>query len=161
MAYEKALLLQKMVLNLFELAKLGDKETVLNRSDVNINKFLMQIITDHSPIADGKNIRIEYKNCKNIIILNIDLDKICRVFNNLMNNAIKYSEENENIIVTLEELFDRFYRADKARNSYVEGSGIGLSTVKKIIELHNSNIWAELHDDEIWFIIKLRGNSHE
>ncbi|MEO2506431.1 histidine kinase dimerization/phospho-acceptor domain-containing protein [Clostridium paraputrificum] len=41
MAYEKALLLQKMVLNLFELAKLGDKETVLNRSDVNINKFLM------------------------------------------------------------------------------------------------------------------------
>lgn len=41
MAYEKALLLQKMVLNLFELAKLGDKETVLNRSDVNINKLLM------------------------------------------------------------------------------------------------------------------------
>ena len=101
-AYEKALLLQKMVLNLFELVKLGDKETVLNRSDVNINKLLMQIITDHSPIADAKNISIEYKNSENIIILNVDLDKICRVFNNLMNNAIKYSERNENIIVTLE-----------------------------------------------------------
>ena len=183
-AYEKALLLQKMVLNLFELVKLGDKETVLNRSDVNINKLLMQIITDHSPIADAKNISIEYKNSENIIILNVDLDKICRVFNNLMNNAIKYSERNENIIVTLEEdpagavitfrnkckniveedlekLFDRFFRADKARSSYVEGSGIGLSIVKKIVELHNSNIWAELHDDEIWFIIRLRGNSHE
>lgn len=179
-AYEKTMLIQKMVLKLFELVKLGDKETVLNRSDVNINKLLGQVITEHSPIADVKNVNIEYKNSKNAIILNVDLDKICRIFNNLMNNAIKYSEKNENIIVSLEEdtagavicfrnkcknikeedldmLFSRFYRGDKARNSSVEGSGIGLSIVKRILELHNSSIWAELHDDEIWFIIRLRG----
>lgn len=178
--YEKALLLQNMVLKLFELVKLSDKEMVLNKSDVNINKLLGQVITDHSGVADGKNITIEYKNSQNIIPLNVDLDKICRVFNNLMSNAIKYSEENENIIVTIEKdeagavisfrnkcknineedldmLFNRFYRGDKARNSSIEGSGIGLSIVKKIIELHNSNIWAELHEDEIWFIIRLRG----
>ncbi|MCB2343095.1 HAMP domain-containing sensor histidine kinase [Clostridium estertheticum] len=179
-SYEKTMLIQKMISKLFELVKLGDKETVLNRSDVNINKLLRQVITDHSPIADLKNINIEYKNSKNVIILNVDLDKICRVFNNLMNNAIKYSEKNENIIVSLEEdaagaviclknkcknikeedldmLFNRFYRGDKARNSSVEGSGIGLSIVKRILELHNSSIWAELHDDEISFIIRLRG----
>lgn len=178
--YEKALLLQNMVLKLFELVKLSDKEMMLNKSDVNINKLLGQVITDHLSVADGKNISIEYKNSQSTITLNVDLDKICRVFNNLMSNAIKYSEENENIIVTLEKdaagavisfrnkcknineedldmLFNRFYRGDKARNSSVEGSGIGLSIVKKIIELHNSNIWAELHEDEIWFIIRLRG----
>lgn len=178
--YEKALLLQKMVLNLFELVKLNDKEIVLNKSDVNINKVLMQVITDYSGVTEEKNITIEYKNPKSIISLNVDLDKICRVFNNLISNAIKYSEENGNIIVTLEKdaagavisfrnkcrnikeedldkLFNRFYRGDKARNGSIEGSGIGLSIVKKIIELHNSNIWAELHEDEIWFIIRLRG----
>jgi len=178
--YEKALLLQKMVLKLFELVKLSDKEIVLNKSDVNINKLLMQVITDYSGVADEKNISIEYKNSQSPITLNVDLDKICRVFDNLMNNAIKYSEGNENITVSLEEdeagavisfrnkckgineedldmLFNRFYRGDKARNSSVEGSGIGLSIVKRIIELHNSNIWGELHDDEIWFIIRLRG----
>ncbi|MSR91881.1 ATP-binding protein [Inconstantimicrobium porci] len=57
----------------------------------------------------------------------------------------------------VEHIFDRFYRGDKARNSSVEGSGIGLSIVKSIIELHNSSIWAELHDGEIWFIMRLRG----
>lgn len=178
--YEKALLLQKMVLSLFELVKLNDKEIVLNKSDVNITKLLRQIITDYSGVTDEKNITIEYKAPHSPIILNVDLDKICRVFNNLMSNAIKYSEVNGNITVSLEEdeagavisfrnkcknikeedldaLFNRFYRGDKARNSSVEGSGIGLSIVKRIIELHNSNIWAELHDDEIWFIIRLRG----
>lgn len=178
--YEKAILLQNMVLKLFEFVKLSNKEIVLDKSDVNINKLLGQVITDHLGVADGKNISIEYKNSERIISLNVDLDKICRVFNNLMSNAIKYSEENKNIIVTLEKdvagaiisfrnkcknineedldkLFNRFYRGDKARNSSIEGSGIGLSIVKKIIELHNSNIWAELHEDEIWFIIRLRG----
>lgn len=178
--YEKAILLQNMVLKLFEFVKLSDKEMVLDKSDVNINKLLGQVITDHSGAADGKKISIEYKNSQSIISLNVDLDKICRVFNNLMSNAIKYSEENENIIVTLEKdpagavisfrnkcrnineedldkLFNRFYRGDKARNSSIEGSGIGLSIVKRIIELHNSNIWTELHEDEIWFIIRLRG----
>jgi signal transduction histidine kinase len=178
--YEKALLLQNMVLKLFELFKLSDKEIVLNKSDVNINKLLGQVITDHSGVAEGKNISIEYKNFESTITLNVDLDKICRVFNNLMSNAIKYSEKNQKIIVTLEKdaagalisfrnkcknineedlerLFNRFYRGDKARNSSIEGSGIGLSIVKRIIELHNSNIWAELNEDEIWFIIRLRG----
>lgn len=179
-AYEKALLLQKMVLKLFEFVNLNHKEIILNKSDVNINKLLGQVITDHLAVADGKNISIEYKNSQRTITLSVDLDKICRVFNNLISNAIKYSEKNEKITVTLGEdaagavisfrnkcrnineedldkLFIRFYRGDKARNSSVEGSGIGLSIVKKIIELHNSHIWVEQHDDEIWFIIRLRG----
>lgn len=178
--YEKALVLQKMILKLFELVKLSDKDTALSKSDVNINKLLKQVIIEYSPIADTKNIKIEYRDSQDIIVLNVDLDKMCRVFDNLINNAIKYSNENEKITVTLEEdlsgalisfrnkcenlkeedldkFFNRFYRSDKARNSSIEGSGIGLSIVKKIIELHNSHIWAELHDSEIWFVIRLRG----
>lgn len=179
-SYEKAQLLQKMVLKLFDLVKLNNDEVSLNKSEVDINKLLMQVITDYSAVADEKKIKINYEGIDKTLMLNIDIDKMCRVFNNLLNNAVKYSECNSKINVTLkkdmegalisfrnkcdnlteddvEHIFDRFYRGDKARNSSVEGSGIGLSIVKSIIELHNSSIWAELHDDEIWFIMRLRG----
>lgn len=178
--YEKAVGLQQMILKLFDLVKLADKETVLDRRKVNINRLLRQVILEYFPIAEGKNIIIEYNAPEDTIILEVDLDKMCIVFDNLISNAVKYSKENEKVIVTLEHddagvlihfknkcinvnkddlsnLFNRFYRGDKARNSSIEGSGIGLSIAKRIIELHNSNIWAELEDDEISFIIRLRG----
>lgn len=178
--YSKAISLQKMVLRLFDLVKLDDKETTLIKRKVNINKLIKQVILDYSPLAEEKGIVVDAVYPKENINLNVDLDKICRVFNNLMDNAIKYSPQNGVIGVTLEsdevgakivfkntcknlneedikQLFDRFYRGDKARNSSVEGSGIGLSIVKYIIELHDSKIWAELKNDELYFILRLRG----
>lgn len=178
--YNKAISLQKMILRLFELVKLGDKEITLVKREASINKLLKQVVLDHSPLADEKAITIDITCPKESINLNVDLDKICRVFNNLMNNAIKYSPKNEVISIILEkdeigakiifknkcnnlkeedvkQLFDRFYRGDKARNSRIEGSGIGLSIVKNIVELHDSKIWAELRNDEIYFILRLRG----
>ena len=179
-AYEKAIVLQKMILDLFELVKLGGKENILNKSEVNINKLLRQITTDYLPMADDKNVLIDYKDFSSSLILKVDLEKIARAFNNLMSNAVKYCTKNTTITVTLKEdegeayicfsnkcnniskndvnkLFTRFYRGDKARNSIIEGSGIGLSIVKQIIDLHDSNIWAELNGDEIMFFIRLRG----
>lgn len=179
-AYEKTVILQKMVLDLFELVKLGDRDIVLNKSEVNINKLLRQIVMDYGPVAEEKNVSVKYDDCSQSISLMADVDKIGRAFNNLMSNAVKYCIDNTCINVKLEEdpagaliyfknkcdnitednlddLFDRFYRADKARNSTIEGSGIGLSIAKNIIELHNSSIWVELHGNEIWFIIRLRG----
>lgn len=178
--YKKALVLQKMILDLFELVKLGNGQESLNKSDVNINKVLKQLIMENLPMAEDKNISMEFSDAQGVINLNIDLDKICRVFNNLMNNALKYTPENGEINVELKEddagalisfsntcenikkedldnIFNRFYRGDKARNSRIEGSGVGLSIVKKIIELHNSSIWAELHEGKIFFFIRLRG----
>lgn len=178
--YDKAVSLQKLIMKLFDFVKLSDKEVVLNKSDVNIDKLLRQVIMDYSTLAEEQKVTIKYKSPKDIIIQSVDLDKICRVFNNLMNNSIKYAEKDKIVQVTLKKedfgslitfknkctkiteddldmLFNRFYRGDKARNSSIDGSGIGLSIVKRIVELHNSNIWSELHDDEIWFIIRLRG----
>ncbi len=178
--YNKAISLQKMVLRLFDLVKLGDKDIALFKRDANINKLIKQVALDYSPLAKEKDIVIDMMCPKESINLNVDLDKICRVFNNLMNNAIKYSPRNQVISIILEndeigakiifknkcsnlkeedvkQLFDRFYRGDKARNSSIEGSGIGLSIVKNIVELHDSKIWAELINDEIYFILRLRG----
>lgn len=179
-AYNKAIVLQKMIFDLFELVKLGNKQESLNKCEVNVNKVLKQLVIENIPIAEEKNITMDFTDSKDSINLNIDLDKILRAFNNLMNNALKYTPENGHINIKLKEdeagalicfsntciniskedlnnLFNRFYRVDKARNSKIEGSGVGLSIVKKIIELHNSNIWAELNGNKIFFFIRLRG----
>ena len=178
--YEKATSLNKMVIKLFELVKLSDKENTLNKREVNINKLLKQVALDYAPLAEEKGITIDSICSKENINLNVDLDKICRVFNNLMDNAIKYSPKNGIVNIILEkdeigariifknkctnlkemdvrQLFNRFYRGDKARNSSIEGSGIGLSIVRNIVELHDSNIWAEIKDGDILFILRLRG----
>ena len=168
-----------MVLKLFEMVKLGSQDIKLNVTKVNVTKLLHQIVTDNIVEAESRQLKIDF-NGDEKIYLNIDLDKICRVFNNLMSNAIKYADVNTNINVSIEQdaagalikfenkcskfnkddinnIFTRFYRGDKARNSSVEGSGIGLSIVKKIIELHNSTIWAEYNNNQICFWIRLRG----
>ncbi len=178
--YNKAISLQKMVLKLFELVKLGDKEIDLSKREVNINKLLKQVVVEYAPLAEEKGIKADIICSNENINLNVDLDKICRIFNNLMDNAIKYSPNNETISIILEkdeigarivfknkcnnlkkedakQLFNRFYRGDKARNSSTEGSGIGLSIVKNIVELHDSKIWAEIENEEIFFILRLRG----
>lgn len=56
----------------------------------------------------------------------------------------------------MDKLFDRFYRADEARNSNVKGSGLGLAISKNIIELHKGKIWAECVGNDISFFIKLK-----
>jgi len=98
----------------------------------------------------------------------------------LLDNAVKYSDEDGTILVTLEKkknrirlsvfnttksisreqishLFDRFYRTDSSRNSSQGGSGIGLSIVRKIIEDHGGRIWATSKEGigtEIHFVLR-------
>lgn len=109
----------------------------------------------------------------------IDTDKMIRVFENLISNAIKYSpkpgtisigmaRERSHVIVRisnkadelsaeeLERLFDRFYRVDAARTSETGGSGLGLAIAKSIVESHEGSIWAETSNGEIHFYVKLK-----
>ncbi len=111
------------------------------------------------------------------LVLSIDPNLIQRVFMNIIGNSLKYNRdrkvdiriETDKIGGTirfrisddgigvpddaLENLFDRLYRVDSSRNSKIEGSGIGLSICKEIIEAHKGRIWADNDNDKGRFSI--------
>jgi len=162
---QKSNKLKNLINDLFEYSKLESGGIKLEKEEINIIEIIEQSIGELSILARERNM-IFSKNFSKNIILKVDPNKIGRVFENIISNAVKYStegstihievfEKHDGVIISFENtideefednaerLFDRFYRADKARNSEQGGSGLGLAIAKNIIELHGGIIWAE------------------
>lgn len=145
---------------------LSTNEQLLNLEVLHINKILEEVA------ATYKNNRI-ILNLNQIPQMNADSNAMRTVFQNLISNAIKYSESDKNIHIssTFNELssiisitvtdhgqgiksdelpfiFDLFFRGAKVRLNQVQGSGIGLSLVKKVVDLHKGNIFVESNINE-------------
>ena len=122
-----------------------------------------------------KNINL---NTSDNISIYADPDKLSRVFNNLIKNAINYSKENTNIDINvkkkdkeikveiinqgkmipkdkLDKIFENFYRLDTSRTSKTGGSGLGLAISKQIVELHNGKIEVTSNKDKTTFKVSL------
>ena len=127
-----------------------------------INDFLQMIVDQFKTLADSKNLNLIYHPCRENLKLFGDKNKLKQALDNLITNAIKYTEKGK-VEVTVEEekkfgriiirdtgigipdedldrIFERFYRVDKARSREVGGTGLGLAIVKHIIEAHSSKI---------------------
>lgn len=177
-AFSKSEQLKNLIDDLFEYTKLTNESIVLGQQEVCINELLDQLIEELIPQAE-ENHRIFIKNfSKERIFATVDSEKIVRVFDNLLMNAIKYSTGNGKIFVSLERkernvqicvanesdeftseeltsLFERFYKKDQSRTSVAEGSGLGLAIAKSIVELHGGKIGAKYTDGMLQFIIEL------
>ena len=139
--------------------------------------MLEQIIDDFYPMLKELNKNINFTSDKNITIY-ADSDKLSRVFNNLIKNAINYSKENTNIDINvkkkdkeikveiinqgkmipkdkLDKIFENFYRLDTSRTSKTGGSGLGLAISKQIVELHNGKIEVTSNKDKTIFKVSL------
>ncbi len=149
----------------------------MEKEELNLNLMLEQIIDDFYPILKELNKKVKF-NSKESIILFADANRLSRVFNNLLKNAIYYSKENSDIEIDLtkldnkvlvkvinkgkqipkaklDKIFEKFYRLDTSRNTKTGGSGLGLAIAKDILELHGGNIKAQSSEKETIFIVEL------
>lgn len=175
-ALEKSYKLEDLINELFDIARFNSETIVLEKEEMNLNMMIEQIIDDFYPTLKDLGKEIQYKSDESIII-DGDPDKLYRVFNNLLKNAINYSidktikieatkQDNKvNIIVSnkakkipeekLARIFEKFYRVDSSRTSKTGGSGLGLAIAKEIVELHDGTIKATSDDNYIKFYIEL------
>lgn len=176
-ALDKSYRLEDLINELFDVARFNSEKIVLEKEELNLNLMLEQIIDDFYPTLRELNKRIKL-NYNESISINGDPDKLSRVFNNLIKNAISYSKEESEIVINLKKdnnnaivevinkgkqiskeklskIFEKFYRLDSARTSRTGGSGLGLAIAKDIVELHNGTIIAESNEEETTFQVTL------
>lgn len=176
--FEETLRLIKIVDNLFFIAKVDHTKIQLIKTEINARQFLNQIIQNLKILGKEKNISFLIK-CEEDIMIVVDRTTMQQVISNLADNAIKYGDENQTVVVTctkdenkihisvsnkgegiaeneISKIFDRFYRVENSRNRKTGGIGLGLSVVKSIVEWHDGNISVEsIPNGETTFTVSL------
>lgn len=160
--------LAMLIDDLFEASKMASGAVELNIEKVDVTALLQQSLAELHEKINSSSLIFKVKIPEEKVYSNLDGKKTWRVFENLINNILKYSlpktrvyidliEENNNIIITMKnisayemdfdnkEIFERFKRGDKSRNT--EGSGLGLAIAKSILELQGGSLSIEIDGD--------------
>lgn len=176
-ALDKSYRLEYLINELFDVARFNSEKIVLEKEEINLNLMLEQIADDFYPTLKEMNKKINFTSDEKTILY-ADPDKLSRVFNNLIKNAVNYSKENTDIDISilnkenqatvkitnkgkqipkekLDKIFEKFYRLDSSRKSKTGGSGLGLAIAKEIVELHGGRIYAESDMKETTFSVIL------
>ena len=155
--------MSKLVSQLLTLARMERGRQKLNLENINLSELIEMTVETQTLSAKSKNIKIITKIMPEIYA-NIDEMMIMRVFTNLISNAISYGKQNVTVTVELflkedkiiskisddgigisedklDKIWLRFYQVDPSKNG--DNSGLGLSMVKKIVELHKGEIFVE------------------
>ncbi|NMF06099.1 HAMP domain-containing sensor histidine kinase [Clostridium beijerinckii] len=161
----------KLLNNLNSLKQVESDEIVLKLGLVNISELLSSVIEDFSIAAAEKDIKlfINKSEDRDFVVIG-DYDKLKQVFINLISNGIKFNKpggtvwinvdsDEDSVIIEIKDngigikkedlpyVFERMYRGDKSRHK-IEGSGIGLTLVKKILTLHSGTIDVESRENK-------------
>jgi two-component system phosphate regulon sensor histidine kinase PhoR len=158
--------LNLLVNDLLSLARLESKEANLQLAEIRLRDFLEGITRDWAKRLAGKNLRLELQVPDDFPTVHADERRLEEVVHNLLDNAVKYSHQKGRIVLNagapdqevvlsvcdegvgiaandLPRIFERFYRADRARSRELGGTGLGLSIVKHIAQLHGGRVEAE------------------
>lgn len=172
--------LTRLVESMFDIAKLEAGEREINPTSFDIQKMVFDILFSKEKVIESKNIKIEGLDKTSSINIFADYDLIFQVVYNLIDNAIKFNEDNGFIKIdfnvkkndfyfkivnsgeTIQKddlpfIFDRFYKGDKARSNVKDSTGLGLYIVKTILELNNGSIAVKINDaqcTEFDFVLK-------
>jgi DNA-binding response OmpR family regulator/anti-sigma regulatory factor (Ser/Thr protein kinase) len=157
----------------------------LKASEQNVVPIVKRIVYSFQSFAERKNVSINFSSEQEEIIIYVDGDKIDKILNNILSNAIKFTrqggyvnvklfKDKDNIGISvadngigiseehLGKIFDRFYQVDNKLSKEYEGSGIGLSLTKELVELHKGKILVESEEGKgsIFKVILPRGKEH-
>ena len=172
---EKCSEMKRMADDFFELSLLESDSSPVKLSKVNITNLLMQFLADSEAVIRGKELVPDVVFPERTVFALADEDLVRRMLGNLLNNVLKYAvegfcitlsvSENECGIVfsnavkkgteiDAEKLFERTYRADKARSG--NGAGLGLYIVKLLAQKQNGRVTAECKDNELFVSVYLK-----
>ena len=166
----------RMIQDLLHLSRIDSGKSELNKELLDIRALFEQVLNRFAMLLTSEeysknDYHLENHLLDEAIFVDIDPDRITQVFDNVLNNAIKYSpdggtitssmsiEDNQVIISIkdegmgipaedLDDIFDRFYRVDRARSRAMGGTGLGLAISQEVIEQHDGSIWAESVESE-------------
>ena len=156
----------RLVNDLLQLSKMDQKDYKPLLETVDVARFLHKIIDRFEMVSNQESMYFKREIPKKGVLINIDRDKMIQVFDNILSNAIKYSPEGGTITISLKknkenytisvsdqgvgipqenisQIFNRFYRVDKARSRKLGGTGLGLAIAKEIIVAHGGKIFVE------------------
>ncbi|MDN5364128.1 MAG: two-component system, OmpR family, phosphate regulon sensor histidine kinase PhoR [Eubacteriales bacterium] len=164
--HDEAERLTRLINDLLSLSALESRRREPNRKLLDWHRLVGEVVSMLAPLVQGKNLEVEVKVAEDLPPVPADRDMMGQMLINLLDNAIKYTPdggkikvavwgEGDNLVLqvadtgigippeSLPRIFERFYRADKARSRELGGTGLGLAIVKHIVEAHGGRIEVE------------------
>ncbi|WP_096434818.1 ATP-binding protein [Alteribacter populi] len=161
--YDESLRIGRLVNELLDLARMEAGHIQLNLDKVNISEFSHRVVRKFSGLAKEHDVKLQESIEQLDTILEIDPDRIEQVLTNLIDNAIRHTSEKGSVTLKVNSVeqgikmdvedtgsgipeedlpfvFERFYKADKARTRGHSGTGLGLSIAKNIVDAHNGKV---------------------
>lgn len=180
-AYAKSKRLEKLIEDLFGFTKMNYGKVSMHVSKVDVVKLLSQLLEEFYPSFMDKNLSYELKSNVPAQIITADGNLLARLFDNLINNAIKYGADGKRVLVNIhasesvvaisvtnfgyvipeEELpliFNKFYRVEQSRSTHTGGTGLGLAIAKNIVDMHGGTISVASDLNGTVFTVKLKTN---
>ncbi|OUN30752.1 two-component sensor histidine kinase [Blautia sp. An81] len=179
-ALEKAERLEDLIEEFFEITQYNFQNIYLEKENLDLSYMLMQMTEEFYPILSAHGNEIKLETEENLHI-DADPDRMARVFNNILKNAVAYSypdtpikvqafQKKERVLISFENqgknipkekldmIFEKFFRLDSSRRSNTGGAGLGLAIAKEIVELHGGSISAKSENERVIFTVELPVN---
>ena len=180
-AYGKARRLEKLIEDLFGFTKLNYGRISMHVSQLDVVKLLGQLLEEFYPSFADKGLTYELTSNVPSLEITADGNLLARLFDNLINNAIKYGAEGKKVLVKIEAeeevvsvsvvnygyvipegelhlIFNKFYRVEQSRSTATGGTGLGLAIVKNIVDMHGGTISVTSDLNGTVFQVKLKVN---
>jgi len=177
-AHKKALKLQELTDELFEYTKVSHGGMKLNTAPLNLGALLGQLAEEFYPVFTQNGMECRLFMASEKVIVSADGDLLARLFENLLNNAVRYGKNGKYVDVRVEKekdfalvdiinygddippekipyIFDKFYRVETSRSRETGGTGLGLAIVKSIVELHKGTVAVTSGNQETCFRVCL------